>query len=322
VKSIFNILVLLSVLVACAPLGATTSPITNTPTYLPPSTPPAKKIPTPTPSATITATSIPTLSVDDARARLLELLATNGNCHLPCLWGITPGKSTFDDAREILTPLSSLSSTIFLNSSSSGGISSSYIENNIEIYSSMSFLTYPESEIVNSISFHLFSLKRTGEGFEHVFDTSLFRERASAYMLPHLLSELGIPASILIQTLAGLPSRDGVEGFYLILLYPDQGVLIYYTMGWESSAGYARGCLDNLRRLEMNLYPSGHGDLFSEFLAQTQWASLWPMPVNIPNWKSIDEASSMSINEFYEVFREPTDQCIATPISLWPVPEP
>ena len=62
-----------------------------------------------TPTPAFTPTTIPTLPAEDARKRLLELLATNGDCRLPCLWGIVPGKSANQEARNILMPLSSIS---------------------------------------------------------------------------------------------------------------------------------------------------------------------------------------------------------------------
>ncbi len=65
-----------------------------TPMFMPTPTPTLTPVPTQTPAPSETPTVIPTLSVEDARLRLLDLLAGNGHCRLPCLWGITPGEST------------------------------------------------------------------------------------------------------------------------------------------------------------------------------------------------------------------------------------
>src|SRR6185436_4057409 len=69
--------------------------------------------PTMTPTLTLnptnTSTIVPTLPAEGAWTKLLELLANNGGCRLPCLWGITPGKSTYKEAQAILTPLRSIS---------------------------------------------------------------------------------------------------------------------------------------------------------------------------------------------------------------------
>src|SRR5687767_3752560 len=89
------------------------------------------KMPTPifTPLPTYTATPISTptvvspLPVDQAQERFLQLLSDNGECRLPCIWGITPGESTYQDARAILSPLSSLSNTVHLDTPVVGDIS-------------------------------------------------------------------------------------------------------------------------------------------------------------------------------------------------------
>jgi len=49
---------------------------------------------------------------------------------------------------------------------------------------------------------------------------------------------------------------------------------------------------------------------------------MWPVPVDSPYWKPIEEATNMSLEEFYQAFREPTDKCIETSAKLWPTPEP
>ncbi len=62
----------------------------------------------PTPGFTATSSSIPTLAVEDARAMLNDLLVNNGYCHLPCLWGISPGATTSQEANMILSPMGGL----------------------------------------------------------------------------------------------------------------------------------------------------------------------------------------------------------------------
>ncbi len=54
---------------------------------------------------TPTLTSMPTLSPEKALDALLALYANNGGCELPCWWGITPGETTWTEARTKLEPL-------------------------------------------------------------------------------------------------------------------------------------------------------------------------------------------------------------------------
>jgi len=65
----------------------------------------------------------------------------------------------------------------------------------------------------------------------------------------------------------------------------------------------------------MELYPPGNGDSFFELLEQTDWS------VKMNHYKPLEEVTSMSLEEFYRIFREPTNQCIETPANLWPIPE-
>jgi len=45
-------------------------------------------------SPTSSLTPLPTIPFDEISHEFEELLVTNGGCHLPCFWGITPGKTT------------------------------------------------------------------------------------------------------------------------------------------------------------------------------------------------------------------------------------
>jgi hypothetical protein len=47
----------------------------------------------------------PTLRETEASNRLQQLLKKQESCQSPCLWAITPGKTTLDDAQEILRSL-------------------------------------------------------------------------------------------------------------------------------------------------------------------------------------------------------------------------
>ncbi len=83
---------------------------------------------------TSTPTVIPTLLAEDARQRLLDLLANNGECRLPCLWGITPGKSIYLEARSILVPLSSIAEIKHFTAASPANISPLHAEDITLLY--------------------------------------------------------------------------------------------------------------------------------------------------------------------------------------------
>jgi hypothetical protein len=50
-------------------------------------------------------TSYPRLSREEAKPRIIEMLQTNAGCRLPCWWGITPGKTHWEEVHALLSPL-------------------------------------------------------------------------------------------------------------------------------------------------------------------------------------------------------------------------
>lgn len=273
---------------------------------------------TPTPSPTLTM--IPSLPVEDAHKRLLELLSNNGDCQLPCLWGITPGKSIYQEARTILLPLNNISDSTHLYSSSPDDISLAYTEGDLMLRTFIAYI-YADDGIVKRIAFQSRELKKiitpdNGNRLDPVFDSSLFGEHMDFYMLHSILTAHGPPESVMLGTVANIPSRGPAGGFHILLLYPEQGMLIDYTTQMHKTGSYISGCPANAH-VEMDLYPPGNADTFFASLEKTD---AWMVK---KNWyKSLEEATLMSVDEFYETFREPSTTCIETLASLWPIPDP
>ncbi len=273
-------------------------------------------MPPASPTLMLTPTPIPILSAEDAQARLLDLMANNGACQLSCLWGITPGKSLVQEAKAILLPLSRLSNSVHLDSADSGSIMPRYSENDLEIYTRVAFLANSDNSIVNRVSFNTEAHKLLLEGgYEDVFDSTFFSEKVSAYSLPHVLNEQGVPSSVMIATFGRALTRGGTGGFDILLLYPEQGILANYTTQMHLIGANVRGCPSNAH-VEMELFPSGQADTFLERLQETDWS------VKLSYYKHLEEVTSISVEEFYKTFHEPTNKCIETPAKLWPIPEP
>ncbi len=78
--------------------------------------------PTKTASRTITLSSTTSLSPATSNTpwpdeyiaqRYMELFETNGNCRLPCWWGVEPGKTTKDEARQLFAPFKQYDRILF-----------------------------------------------------------------------------------------------------------------------------------------------------------------------------------------------------------------
>jgi hypothetical protein len=134
-------------------------------------------------------------------------------------------------------------------------------------------------------------------------------------MLPHVLSKQGIPESVLISTSGGPLTRGGTGGFEIVLLYPSQGVFVHYETQMHIIGKNVQGCPQS-PLVWMELFPPENTENFFVELEKTKW------PYFKEGFKSLEETTSMSIEEFYDSFSGPTEECIETPKELWPIPEP
>jgi hypothetical protein len=90
---------------------------------------------------------------------------------------------------------------------------------------------------------------------------------------------------------------------------------VHYTTKMQVVGQTIVGCPANAH-VELELYPSGSGDTFLDLLAPTGWTEF------IKNgYKPLEEVTSMTIDDFYKIFLQPTDKCLETPAKTWPIPE-
>lgn len=268
---------------------------------------------TETPNPTLTPTTVPTLPVEDARQQLLGLLANNGGCHLPCLWGVMPGKSTYQEAQVILASLSSISELAPSFKPEGGAVFPVYVEKDLILNTNAGFLSV--NQIVSHVAFQARELKKADSGSIEVFDSSFSNKYLGYYLLPNILTENGEPTTVMLSTMAKLPSSGVPGGFKILLLYPDQGILVNYTMQMQVSGKDIKGCPSNAH-VELELFPPGNADSFFDLLEPSGWTQI------IQNtYKPLDEATSLSQEEFFRIFSQPTDECILTPANLWPIPD-
>ena len=315
-KMFLSSLLLILLAAGCA------QPIRNT--QIPPpvsmATPTGTMMPTLTPTAipTSTLTAIPTLLEEQARDQLLDLLANNGGCRLPCLLGITPGKTTNLEARVILLPFSTISISTYLSDNSPDSVWLTYDEGDIRTFIKLSYL-FASNGVISHIAFQAGEITELPDRRTPIYDSKIFGERLRPYMLPGILSEFGKPASVVIHTYG--KQLTGSGGFEFVLLYPEQGMLVHYVTQMETVGLNARGCPASAQ-VELELYPSGNTEAFAQSLSETIWAAfVLTEPIDDSHWKPIDKVTSMSLEQFYETFRQPTDKCIETPMKGWYVPE-
>jgi len=262
-------------------------------------------------------TDVPTLPADHAYQRLLALLVNNNDCRLPCLWGITPGKSSYLEARSILLPLRGIAETAYFSPGSPDSISPLYVEGTQRLNSQIDYWYSSVDGTINIIRFRALE-ERVDKKDEYgnpikmpVFDSKVFQERTNYYSLAHVLSEQGAPDEVWLQ--AWGPLTGG--GMDIALLYPTQGIWINYSMKVIYNDGIVKRACPVNSHIEMQLFPSGDSASFFSMLNKTDWG------VTKTGYLPLEKATSLSLQEFYETFRIPTEECIETPVTLWPTPE-
>jgi hypothetical protein len=298
--------------VACSGWGVTT---TNSPnlshTMLPTLTSfltvTPLKSPSPTPSPPLatansepTLTSTPTLSPAQVQEMVLGLIRSNGNCDLPCWWGLKPGEATFKETDRLLSPLS---------------VRPTYIagdpnENALVGYG----FTVPEAlSVLGEVDLDIvFKQSR----LEHL---RIYLLQWDAYSLPNLLKKYGPPDEILVHTYQWVPG--GPPPFALFLFYPQKGILAYYPSQPEKNEVKVtetkiRGCFSR----SAELY------LWSPQKSWTLKEATDHMSVGILNQEEklklpIYEATGMRVQDFYQTIKDSkTVPCIETAKKLWPVP--
>lgn len=273
-----------------------------------------------TPLLTDTPTFISTLPIEQAQANLLELLSNNADCRLPCLLGITPGKTSYAEARNILYPFSSIA--ISMNMSGDSNADSTWLtydEGDMRTFAQLSY-SYTSNGTINGLTFKAGEYKETADRRSPVYDSKNFGNRLHSYMLSGILAEFGKPTSVVIHTSGEQITGSG--GFDILLLYPNEGIFAHYTTQMETIGTNARGCPANAQ-VELHLSPSGNIEAFTKSLSETSLGGMFEglEIFDNPSWKSIDKVTSMSLDQFYETFHLPTEKCIETPLKGWYVPD-
>jgi hypothetical protein len=295
-----------------------TPPPSSTPTVsteAPPTPTPTRREVTPAP----TQSSTPTLSAGEAKSLILDLLRDNGSCKLPCFWGLPPTASA-NMVRSFTDRLGNIIQDNFQVKSeqvtSEGDLS--YISM-VKGYSGVSVLIqyfYSSGrleQLYTGFQSNHEPKDQTDEG-RITYGDSYFRELLHYYLLPQILSNYGKPDQVLLAPIlydAPWLVDDEID---LVLLYQDEGFIVEYIF------------LKHVEGQDFAGYPSETGILnivtkapeqdlsLSDFV---KYKSVGINDLTIDHYLSIEEATSMTLDEFYQTFKVPNNPCLKTPRTLW-----
>lgn len=248
----------------------TASPIiTSVVPTLPPS--PLPILTTPTPTSTPTTTPVPTLSVGEEGVVLSQLMAANGGCELPCWWGIVPGQTEQQEARDWFvsqgidewewggSPEGSYYS-LGLGHPVAG---SPYGSRDVIFYA---WVAEDTIDLIQTVG-----VRARGE------DSHYFTEDWQPYTPSILLDKYGSPTRIELMKI--VHADPGPPYYQLTLSYPDLGIEAHYIILYEPLAdGRDRLCSDfeDVQHIELFLHPPGRmSDFPIELLATRDSYDSW-----------------------------------------------
>lgn len=283
--------------------------VIDTVTFTVPSTVTSTQTTHPTKTSTFTPiatwTPLPRLSPYEVNEKIKELLETNGNCELPCYWGITPGKTVMAEALHFLEPIVfdlNKIGPVVINKNGRKHIYN-YVKFNYLLpdhKSSVQIDLTAEDDIVHGITVYPF-------GVDYRFQ------------IHQVLRALGVPKQIFIGAQQSAPI-EVLPPTTLLLDYSDKGV-------WASYGYIPTKVGENLVICpkpyyeKVSIYDNVGGKLLL-FYSESELSFTieeYAEPFSGFPPRRIEDVTNMDVEGFYNTFINPNPEvCLETPSSLWP----
>jgi hypothetical protein len=286
-------------LIGCAPrevYAPTTVPETLEPTLIP--TPTRKITPTPSPTAApftpTPVTPVPTWLPEEQDAYLLDLIETNNDCRLPCLFGLQPGISTWEEIRKVEAPLY---------------FRKAYIPD------SQGFLDF-QSHVKDKIPYLEIAFSGSEPHIERMIAAEYIflpgdpryspamAKAARTYLLSNILVRYGRPSRILIKAQGKLePNSDNPAE--LLLLYDHLGFGIHYFYRNVVKSDQQNSILhtcprdDHLERFRLYLQAPDDRTPLEKMTTTPVGGSFFPYSLLQP----LEDMTALSVGDFYHSFK-------------------
>jgi hypothetical protein len=252
-------------------------------------------------------TPIPTLLTDEQEIYIKEFLEGNTDCRLPCWWGITPGKTSWQESETLLRHLGAI---IKQFQSEAGGD-----RYGVRLLGLPELnLSFYDNGIPNSKVDRIFVGGNEGGGQ----DQREFEVFWESYSPKEVMSKYGVPSRILLYTMGTLGNTDlGIHGYTLWIFYDLLGFMIRYD-GTISDLPTYHFCFElkegvgDIHRISLTLqHPDNPLPLERDDSILGSDSSR-----SVP----IQNATDISIEEFHRLFTQnDKTYCFDTPHDIWPM---
>jgi hypothetical protein len=301
-----QVLLVLLFFISCAPKeiqSRTTVPETLEPTRTPTSTLTTTPVLSPTaiPFTAIPVTPEPTWLPQEQEAYLLDLIETKDNCRLPCLFGIQPGISAWDEIRTVESP---------------------FYFRKVYFPDSNGFL-YLHSLVKDKLGQLDVAFSGSGRHIEHIIASAhiflpsdpgyspAMARAARGYSLPSILAEYGMPSRILFYVQGPIKSSSATLA-EILLFYDHLGFGIQYffpnavTQNQENSAFHTCLKYDQLESFKLYLQAPDDRTPLEKMITTDIGGRFFPY-----DWlQPLEDMTTLSIKDFYDRFTgSPTKDC-------------
>ena len=308
----FQAVFLFLFLVGCSSnqIPATTIPVVaSTSSPLPSETiaPPTQTV-TPIPSTPLPVftsapllTPLPTFSSTQGVENLRIWLQGVFDCLLPCWGGITPGKTRWPEARQILEQMSefatvNVSENISCDFGACNGVGWSLYP---ETVAEGNFYTkLPENTV------HLININIQNEGTERI---NFLR----SIQLQDVFLWYGPPPMLFFNVETDLAENRFME---LILVYPERQFVIKYIKATELKGDKVENCGRD-EKIELIILDNKEQLLSLDAINNAVETRDLRLDAR---YKTLEEATGLSMNSFYEAVSTFSNFCISTPVNIWP----
>ena len=158
---------------------------------------------------------------------------------------------------------------------------------------------------------------------ETIYGVESFPPVVNEHLLPNIMEHYGVPDEVFISTYnfdSNTPFQSLFNNYSIILSYPGNGILIEYVFAQSSLGDFLMGCSKDYSQFHLLISaPERHFGLqdyvkFGQIIGgQLRKDNLqWILP--------IDQVTNLTIEEFYNTFKNPSlDTCVMSKKDLWPL---